>query len=98
MLLEPEMVGRSGSDAYGWAPGKYYAVAAYAADGVVSRCGKVREKVVILVVATDRQQRTHGRILMLNLSSLETSCHWVESHSVRCAFSPPSANIRKYFC
>ncbi len=38
------MVGRSGSDAYGWAPGKYYAVAAYSEDGIVSRCGKVREQ------------------------------------------------------
>lgn len=35
------MIGRSGSDAYGWARGKYYAVAPYAEDGVVSRCGKV---------------------------------------------------------
>lgn len=35
------MIGRSGSDAYGWARGKYYAVAPYAEDGVISRCGKV---------------------------------------------------------
>lgn len=41
VLLEPEVIGRSGSDAYGWARGKYYAVAPYAEDGVVSRCGKV---------------------------------------------------------
>ncbi|CAN0061911.1 unnamed protein product, partial [Hapterophycus canaliculatus] len=34
------MIGRSGSDAYGWARGKYYAVAPYAEDGVISRCGK----------------------------------------------------------
>lgn len=44
VLLEPEMVGRSGSHAYDWAAGKYYAVAPYAEDGVVSRCGKVWEK------------------------------------------------------
>lgn len=42
VMLAPDVIGRSGSDAYGWAPGKYYAVAPYAEEGLVSRCGKVR--------------------------------------------------------
>ncbi|CAN0191776.1 unnamed protein product, partial [Ectocarpus sp. 12 AP-2014] len=47
VVLEPEVIGRSGSDAYGWARGKYYAVAPYAEDGVVSRCGKDGKEVAV---------------------------------------------------
>ena len=50
MVLAPEAIGRSGSDAYGWEPGKYYAVAPYAEDGVVSRCGKVKQPRIFLLV------------------------------------------------
>ncbi|CAN0082026.1 unnamed protein product, partial [Laminaria digitata] len=47
IVLAPEAIGRSGSDAYGWEPGKYYAVAPYAADGMVSRCGKDGKEVTV---------------------------------------------------
>ncbi|CAN0290076.1 unnamed protein product, partial [Ascophyllum nodosum] len=58
--LTPESIGRLGSHAYDWAPGKYYAVAPYSDDGIVSRCGKDGREVTITFEIRDMTSGGEG--------------------------------------